>query len=330
LGATGPQGPTGPTGTGAGPTGNTGATGAPGAAGAAGPTGGVGPTGVTGATGATGRTGATGATGAGSTGPTGSQGTAGSPGAVGATGPTGTAGGGVGVGTPVQFLRTVAGPVTQWGNTADFFGGTAGTNASVGLLRGSNNSTIAAARNAANAQDIVMLMLDGGDTGFYGGDSTFTVGKMPALMRLNSSGAILVTAGGGTIALDITSSSIGVGVPRIGESTPFASEGEATIPFTGNHTLSAAEYSRAIWFFTSSQGSPGVMTIPAPANADASYVKQIRTDTTNSNLTFTTGSGNVASLPFLNNSVKFQGILQVTPEGTFLHGTYTNGTSIAN
>lgn len=99
---------------------------------------------------------------------------------------------------------------------------------------------------------------------------------------------------GGTTVMQLDSASIRSNVPRLGNSTPYASEGEVTLS-AGNETLSAAQYSRAA-FLMDTGGAGGTKTFPAPASADASYIKFIRGNSITSGVTMSTGTGSTAQL----------------------------------
>ncbi len=130
---------------------------------------------------------------------------------------------------------------------------------------------------------------------------------------VTTAGAGTQFASGGATVLVVDGTSIQAGKPRHGLSTPYASEGQATINVTVNATrvLVAAEYSRAIWKFTSGGFSSTIqITVPAPANADASYTKDVRNMTGFDHFTFSTGAGNTMTIP-----AGRAGRIHVTPDG---------------
>lgn len=120
---------------------------------------------------------------------------------------------------------------------------------------------------------------------------------------------------GGTGIMTINNASILAAKPRLGDGTPFASEGETTIT-SGGVTLNAAQYSRVAINFSS--GSSGTNTFPAPANADASYVKMIRNTTSATTITLSIGSGTTLTL---STAVIRKVVALFTPDGVFAVGS---------
>ena len=115
-------------------------------------------------------------------------------------------------------------------------------------------------------------------------------------------------------------------VPRIGDSTPFASEGRVSITLSNTVTLSSAQYSRAIWKFTGTLSGSCTVTIPAPASEDASYTKDIEISLVSGGpVNFTTGTGTSAT--FALTSLNSRARLHVTTSG--VEGFGVDGTSTA-
>jgi hypothetical protein len=125
--------------------------------------------------------------------------------------------------------------------------------------------------------------------------------------------AIAFTAASGVGALNLTNTVMSIGVPRHGNSTPYASEGQVTIPISSSISLTAAQYSRKILKFTGSASGTYTVTLPAPAIEDASYVKKIRKQSGAGigTITFTIGSGSTFTLP----GAQGIGKIYVTPTG---------------
>lgn len=205
----------------------------------------------------------------------------------------------------------------------------AGTQPSTGTIRqGNTSSTILAVRGAS--ADLPMLCNDSGTDGF-------TVGVNPGL----SAGAIHTTIGAtsdvtitttAATGIKVNTTDIAYGLPRHGSSTPYSSDGEATLALSGTaQTLLAAVYSRSIWLFTGPNAATDTITVPAPADADHSYVKQVRITSTNTDLNFTTGTGHVAGYTSAGFAAgdEVRLTLLVTPEGCYFHGVKKIGSTPA-
>ncbi len=86
--------------------------------------------------------------------------------------------------------------------------------------------------------------------------------------------------------------------PRVGNATPFASEGRATQPMAdANQTAGAAIYSRQMVKATGANTNARTLTLPHPASEDASYAKPSHNACTGANLVASTGTGTTVSLP---------------------------------
>jgi hypothetical protein len=86
-------------------------------------------------------------------------------------------------------------------------------------------------------------------------------------------------------------------VPRVGLTSPYASEGRATQAMAdANQTLASSVYSRRIIRFTGALTANRTATFPHPASEDASYEKIIRNDCTGSQLVISTGTGTTVTL----------------------------------
>lgn len=144
---------------------------------------------------------------------------------------------------------------------------------------------------------------------FLGCDSSF--GNLATNLRIMASGiahiglsgndAITIQASlvqfqrpsatAGAIALD--GSFVYIGLPRVGNNTPYASEGESLI--TGGSgvttTLTPAQYANKILKFTGYSGTCTVNGFPLPATEGASYEKTIRVGTGGGSITFAMSAG---------------------------------------
>lgn len=119
--------------------------------------------------------------------------------------------------------------------------------------------------------------------------------------------------------LILTNLAVRLPLPRIGYSTPYASEGMANIA-SGTHSLATTEYEMAIWTLNGGEGD--VYTIPSAAANRNSYVKHIRQLGTA--CSFTDGTRTVA-IPASGTSGG--GTLHVTPAALdYVYGTVVAGT----
>ena len=144
-------------------------------------------------------------------------------------------------------------------------------------------------RNSGNTADQTALYQNGSGLLFVGGGSggvgsqfvgTLVSASSQVDISIGSNNAATFNATeidfniGATEMMSITSSAISYAAPRLGLSSPYASEGVTQIVTTGaSVTLTAAEYSKAVILFTGTGG--GAFTFPLPADNNHSYVKDI-------------------------------------------------------
>lgn len=207
---------------------------------------------------------------------------------------TGAGGSPGGSNTQIQFNDAGAfngASITTTGNQLTF--GSSGyievntTPATGGYFRcGTAAADILTVRNSSNTANLPVASHDGSNFLKLGSNVAGTA-QWSNVDVLSSS---TTRIGGSSIGLTFTSSEIAVSLPRHGNSTPYASEGEATISTAGPRTVLAAEYSRACILFTTGAGG-GTHTFPAPAGADQAYIKCIRATGQSSAVTLSIGSG---------------------------------------
>lgn len=180
------------------------------------------------------------------------------------------------------------------------------TPATTGALRIANNSAITW-RNQSNVSNKVVLNMDSGDVLRLGDNTTAMVEQY--------SGTWGVYGGSLYEILVTQSTSVSFGLPRHGNSTPYASEGQVTIALSGNVTLTPAQYSKAILKFTGPHAATDTITLPHPASEDASYKKFFKNTSTNTDLVFTTGTGGTRAFPAPGAADEIYGWIIVTPDG---------------
>lgn len=191
---------------------------------------------------------------------------------------------------------------------ADYISLIAGT-PDVPGVRLANNTTFSG-RNADGTADIVACYIDSSDTVRVG--SSFDATQAGVLFATPSGNRFTFHFDSTTYAY-LSETEFALDSPRHGYTSPYASEGQVSFAVTaGTHTLTATEWTRRIIKFTGTFGGTSTITFPAPANADASYVKGIRNTSTTA-LTLTIGSGTTAAV-----AAAADKQVLVTPDGVFV------------
>jgi hypothetical protein len=120
------------------------------------------------------------------------------------------------------------------------------------------------------------------------GAATHTTGKV---LVGNGTGALL--PGYATHASDLIQSA----KPRVGDASPYASEGRATQAMAdADQTLAADKYSRATIKTTGALTADRTATMPHPASEDSSYSKDWENDCTAADIIVSTGTGTTVRL----------------------------------
>lgn len=173
-----------------------------------------------------------------------------------------------------------------------------GTFATVGGLRYPHGDlTLVATRNAIDTDDCFILHRTSGNILYIGTDSAFTSAKQVNQLFINTSGGLVAVGVGGTSYVVLENSLIENNKPRVGYSTPYASEGRATQAMAdANQTLAADKYSRKLLKFTGANTAARTATLPHPASEDASYVKHVENACTGSDLVISTGTGTTVTM----------------------------------
>jgi hypothetical protein len=181
-----------------------------------------------------------------------------------------------------------------------FTGGTAfgSSVASTGLQRFGTTDT-AWANFVSGGTDYALLGYSGGIVLFNNTSFNTRLSGLTVEVYGTASTNIFKTDGSG-YAFTVAPGKIENGLPRVGMTTAYASEGRATQAMAdANQTLGASIYSRRIVKFTGAITADRTATFPHPASEDASYEKVIVNDCTGAfNLVISTGTGttvNVAS-----------------------------------
>lgn len=114
----------------------------------------------------------------------------------------------------------------------------------------------------------------------------------PIYLRTNSAGEVRIQINSDN-QLVATASLLQIAKPRVGFSTPYASEGRATQAMAdADQTAAASVYSRRIVRITGALTAQRTLTFPHPASEDASYEKIIINETTGGFQTvISTGTG---------------------------------------
>ena len=134
------------------------------------------------------------------------------------------------------------------------------------------------------------------------------------IYRVGAAGTMFFQVGGSN-QLNIVAAALQAAVPRHGLSTPYASEGTGTQAMANaDQTPAAAVYSRAIIETTGAITANRNLTLPTPANEDASYFKPLINNCTGVfSVVVTLGAGATASI--LNGT---KAMLWVRPGGVYL------------
>ena len=146
-------------------------------------------------------------------------------------------------------------------------------------------------RNAANNNNFVGLRLDSSNQLYYGDTSA---GWCYWQLSQASSSAKLHVWNGSSFAhqIEFDGNLAYNSVPRIGNNTPYASEGRATQAMAdSNQTLGAAIYSRKQIKLTGTHTAARTATVPHPTSEDRSYTKTVENQCTGFNTIISTGTG---------------------------------------
>jgi len=178
--------------------------------------------------------------------------------------------------------------------------------ASTGPLRLSNNAFIQT-RNQANNADVQLVGTDTANRATLGSATNFV-----RVTPTNGDGGLTVTGefvhntgsgqshrflAGGIACLNIVNSLISAGVPRVGLSTPYSSDGVSTqAMLNANQVAVAAVYSRTFIEVTGALTAQRTLTFPLPASNDFSYSKIINNSTSGANLQITNGGSQIVVL----------------------------------
>jgi hypothetical protein len=192
------------------------------------------------------------------------------------------------------FMRWASG-VPGWGNDATYIALGGGTPSTAGHVRWpyATSGTLIGAKDST-ATDRALLKWVGADA-FQIGDGAAHTGwfDVQQLHLWGRSFVQMYSGSGGANTLRANGTTIDCGLPRIGWSTPYASEGRVTKNSGG--TLSSTEYSRAI-LLVSSVAAGQTYTFPAPADADSEYIKWVRNTDPSDSITLSIGSGTTATV----------------------------------
>lgn len=199
----------------------------------------------------------------------------------------------------INSATTALGAATNITAGSGFIGFGAGTLATVGFMRRAYAATdviLAVKDSAAVDREVVSR---------YAADSVQFGPTTASAMNTDVRGAAVSVFANGTLTLfggaTQCASTNGTlwtqSVPRVGNNTAYASEGEGTHPIAGNATLAASVYSRRIVALTGTSPSAAMLTFPLPANADQSYEKIIDAQFTGAaTMTLSVGTGSTASI----------------------------------
>lgn len=168
--------------------------------------------------------------------------------------------------------------------------------AAAGILRidySGGARVVVAVRNSIDSADWAVLTLTG-STSTFGIDGGIGQLRGDRVDVNGGASGVIVNASGVQVQRHTSANSF-QSLPRLGDSTVYASDGEVTIATDGNVSLGAAQYSRRIVRRTG-MTAPRTDTWPHPASQDASYEKII-VNTTASVLTVGTGTGATADVP---------------------------------
>ena len=161
------------------------------------------------------------------------------------------------------------------------FGANTGTLSTTGLLRAANNTTIVAARNAANSADLRVLSTDNANDLFVGNTTNFAATYVlgPAVYLGNA---------GSLFAMQLAASVEYHSLPILGGDTtgstpasPYSVHGEASSSLgDSDQALASSQYSRQRCEFTGAWTAARKRTFPTPSGVNGYYEKTIVNSTT--------------------------------------------------
>lgn len=171
-------------------------------------------------------------------------------------------------------------------------------------------------RNAGNSANFRLFGVDSSNVANYGDEVS---GYGSVTISHANAGLKLKYWNGSTFKAHVTldGTSILSASPRLGDSTPYASEGRTSIATDGNVTLSAAQYARHVINCTGTLTAQRTWTFPHPASEDASYTKAITHNGATNSLVISTGTGTTVTV-----AVAAKALLAFTPSGVQSVGSF--------
>lgn len=159
-------------------------------------------------------------------------------------------------------------------------------------------------RNGTNSANVDVLELNGSNDVYVGNQTNAPNARLwgsstSGLAVGGNTDYAIVTAGAGLSVFAASAERFNVGaslitsaLPRVGNSSPYASEGRATQAMAdANQTLAAAIYSRKQVRLTGTHTAVRTATFPHPASENASYTKHLDNQCTGFNTIISTGTG---------------------------------------
>jgi hypothetical protein len=223
---------------------------------------------------------------------------------------------GSGLEMQARATATTFAAITNWSNSSGNILGASGGWIAFG---GSGGATTGDIRLKSGATYNLFVADDGGG----GNRAALIIANLPsALITYGLSAFNTVVNGastdlqvGGASYVKLQSSLAQYSVPRVGNSTPYASEGKVTI---GTYkTLTSAEYSRLFIELTPTVSTSGTYTFPLPASNDASYFKIVYANQTATTVTISDGTHSIAG-PSISTTGITTMALMFTPSGIYV------------